>query len=332
MNKQADIITGGAFPSDGDDDAIRRQDELFVELARRSSQPDPEAEQHPLVPGSPLGARRSGKLSLDPISQGAMQLFESWAPQHQGGKRATCVAFAVLAMVELYDRLHTKSDGIANYSEEFLYYMMREKHVPSVMPENYENGSTFMDQAARALETNGVCSEATMPYNGAPTEPAHVEKPSIGVIEEALNNRFDPDSFHYLRLFKKEPEKWKAQGLVKVIRNELKNGNPVTAAFPLYSGDDQWFDPDSVGRRFGWVADPTAHDHVVTTIQEHGFDLIKGGHAVCIIGYQQGDSKTDGRFLLRNSWGERFRHAVQKVPGAPDAATCRIRHRISNPC
>jgi C1A family cysteine protease len=69
---------------------------------------------------------------------------------------------------------------------------------------------------------------------------------------------------------KKNLNQWKAW---------LANHGPILAAFDV---DESW-------------DDATKHAGKVDVFKPH---TVRGGHAVCIVGY-----RTDGRFIVRNSWG-----------------------------
>jgi len=59
----------------------------------------------------------------------------------------------------------------------------------------------------------------------------------------------------------------------------LATGGPILAAFNV---DSSW---DNAAQNGG-------------NIDKFVASSVRGGHAVCIVGY-----KTDGRFIVRNSWG-----------------------------
>ena len=301
-------FSGSAIPNDGDARAIESQAALFETLQSQLwASPDADI----LVPfaRSPAELSAAPTMSLDPINDAALHLFRAWEPQDQGNYRSTCVAFSVLAMIELHEHLRGNQPSVANYSEEFLYYKMRNEHEPEDQPANYASGSTFMQQGANALESSGVCLDATMPYRAEITEPDYTEMPKPGALDEAKGRKFGPGSFYYARLYKKALDAWRKMDLVTTFRQALKHGCPISAAFPLYVGDDQWSHYLSNGWRFGYVTDPnpTNRPNIVDIIKENDIgSVINGGHAVCIVGYQNGEDGAEGRFLFRNSWGDRF--------------------------
>ena len=286
---------GGAIAAPGTERDLLRQQEVLT-VQRNLPIDDP------------------GPVRLDPLSDEAMEIFTSWQPKEQGKMRSTCVAFSVLAMAELYERLVTGGDEMPDYSEEFLYSKMRRKHARCPLPPNYEDGSSFMQQAGDALEKWGVCSTRLMPYELRTSIADYLEFPSTPVKENAARRQFPEHYFTYLRLYLDDCEQangkeaWKNEKLAERIRSELQSGNPVAAAFPIYRGDNQWTHPASTGWRRGNIGDPDKYAHVVDAFADNeiGKKPIIGGHAVCIVGFREGQDGRDGRFLFRNSWGKRF--------------------------
>lgn len=288
---------GGALPGEAGASALAKQGDRLETLQRN-------------LGADPSPASGAGETTLDPLNEETWELLRNWQPHEQTSERSTCVAFAVLAMVEFKRRLATGTGDFPDYSEEFLYSKMRRKHLPDPPPPNWEDGSTFMEQAADALETWGVCEQATMPYNQETKEPAHLEIPTRAMKAAALDRRYDADSFEYFRLYRKNADAWRDVRLVDLIRTELQAGNPVSVSFPIYEQDNQWSHPASSGWRYGYVTDPMHHAHVADCYEE-----AVGGHAVCITGFRSDAANPEGRFFFRNSWGDRFAWDYERTEG-----------------
>ena len=105
---------GGAIPGAASDSTVASQKALIADLARKgrgTTKLTPFGRQH--APSTP---KAFSGVSLDPLNDAAKALLESWPAQDQGQTRNTCIAFATLAMVELFDRLHSDGDSFTNYS------------------------------------------------------------------------------------------------------------------------------------------------------------------------------------------------------------------------
>lgn len=112
----------------------------------------------------------------------------------------------------------------------------------------------------KCLKKFGVCPEALWPYKVSSFE----KKPTLKMFESAEKNQV----LGYYKNYKLEDIKW-----------SLAEGYPVILGFPVY---EHSFDPGPSGR-----------------IELPGKQGVRGGHAICLVGYD--DSK--GAFFFRNSWG-----------------------------
>lgn len=145
-------------------------------------------------------------------------------------------------------------------SRLFIYY--NERVIEGTVA--YDNGAAIRD-GIKTLNTQGVCSELTWPYNIK----EFATKPSKKSYDEALK---------YIAV-----EYRRVNGTSKAdIVGCLLDGHPVVFGFTVFSG----FESEQVAKT-GVVNLPTPDESV------------EGGHCVVIVGY---DKPTD-RFIIRNSWG-----------------------------
>lgn len=304
---------GGAIPGDTSDDFDEFQASLLSDLAALSQAERGDPNRFDPRKSADKTVRLSG-VSLSSLTDATMALFERWPAQDQGQNRSTCVPFAVLAMIELRERISTAASEFPNYSEEFLYAKMRADHHPRTEAHNYNTGSTFLDQAANALIASGVCDESIMPYYTGASRPDYTQIPTAIAESQAANRKFPKDSFRYLRLRQKDPTEWRGADINKTVRRELNAGNPVAASFPIYDQSNCWTNIHSDGWQYGTIQDPIWPAHIVD-VYDAGIvtESVLGGHAVCIIGVLPSSGKDEERFVFRNSWGDRFARAYDKA-------------------
>ena len=214
---------------------------------------------------------------------------------------------------------------------------MRRDHAPDdgELPNNYEGGSTFLNQASQVFGMTGVCLEDTMPYITGNKKPDFTSDPTHDAELEAHKYRIPEKNFKYFRLSASDPKAWRDVPIIEVIRNALQNGSPVAVAFPVYGKSNQWSNIYSDGWRFGEVLDPRHPPDVVSVFESESVDqLIKGGHAVCIVGYLEGEDGAEGRFVFKNSWGHRFARRFDGAlvpPPRPGYGTVSLSH-MENHC
>ena len=153
-------------------------------------------------------------------------------------------------------------------SEQFLYWACKQR-------DGFPGEGTWIKTAMAVLEDKGICTEAVWPYN--PTKIAGNEgqgPPPAGAEEKAAA----------YRIAKGEPvePRW-----VDDLKKALANGKPVAFAVPVYG---YWLTEPV--RTNGDIRIPLPADKVV------------GGHAMCMVGYQDdANVPGGGYFLVRNSWG-----------------------------
>lgn len=194
----------------------------------------------------------------------------------QGG-RGTCVAFACTAVREFL--LGEDSTG-ADFSEQFLYWDCKER-------DGYAGSGTWISIGMACLQDHGICLEQVWPYNPQPMAGNEGQgPPPAGVHEQAVPHRIQ------------DSQKLRARW-VDALRQALADGQPVAFAVPVYT---YWFAPPA--RTTGDIRLPLATDN------------LEGGHAMCMVGYEDDpDVPGGGFFLVRNSWGTDWASQGIVAPG-----------------
>jgi C1A family cysteine protease len=178
--------------------------------------------------------------------------------------RGTCVAFTVTAMHDYATRLPNGQPR--NFSEQHAYYETK-------LIDGASNAcGTWQAKAALALANRGQCLETVWPYNPNPPCNNHGPRP--------VNAR--PNGLLYRFRLVAVPTR-----SVPSIKAALAARKPVGVSIPVYNS---WYQSAET-RRTGRIN------------MRIGSEPSVGGHAVCLVGYQ--DSPTSpggGYFLVRNSW------------------------------
>ncbi len=258
----------------------------------------------------------------------AKKLVE-WSVRDQG-RRATCTAFAVAAMEELWRA--TDAD-LPDLSEEFLYDAARSKSFDDVnihLPEGKrdaltQSGAIFLKQAMVAMQSNGICLEDEAPYNKRALANARI-KPDGKAIARALGRQPDTGYVHNVVDDKNghvvgEKRDWTTplkdgERVSDILLSAIQNQRAVAAGFAVLNGVGRgaWF--GSVPFLTGAVTYPD--DSIARGLHP------TGGHAVCIVGFvaDQSDnpSNNSGWFAFRNSLG-RHRFARDAKPNAKPPAS-----------
>ncbi len=186
------------------------------------------------------------------------------SPGRQQGSRGTCVSFAMTAVHEYYERLN--SGGVQDYSEQFLY------HETKLIDGNPGTCGTWQVKAAQVLGNLGQCREQVWAYNGKPPCNNNGTEPGAARPDAAK---------HKLATVILDPRN------VTAIKTALFNGCVVGFSIPVYNS---WFQSSETART----------GRITMRI---GSEPANGGHAMCLIGYQDdGRSPGGGYFILRNSW------------------------------
>jgi hypothetical protein len=197
-------------------------------------------------------------------------------PRHQG-ERGSCVAFSSVAAREY---LLGGQSTAADLSEQYLYWACKDR-------DNYPGQGTWVKVATAVLEEAGVCTEEIWRYNpisvpgneGQGPPPEDAARLAQGYRIGGWT-RLDPQSTYELR--------------APLVGEQL-----VVFTVPVYS----YWSQQPV-RFSGDVRLP------LTT------DLNPGGHAMCIVGYEDDPSVPGGGyFIIRNSWGEDWGQGSKVAPG-----------------
>jgi hypothetical protein len=186
------------------------------------------------------------------------------SPLKQQGARGTCVSFALTAVHEYYRRM-TKT-GDEDLSEQFLY------HETKLMDGQPTQCGTWQLKARTILEGLGQCLEQVWPYNG--NLPCN-------------NNGVEPAGARTAAASRKLATVVLPPKDVTAIKAALADGAVVGFSIPVYASWHQSSETARTGR----------------ITMRIGNEPATGGHAMCLIGYQDDDnSPGGGYFILRNSW------------------------------
>jgi hypothetical protein len=259
------------------------------------------------------------------------QRLANWHVRDQG-RRATCTAFAVTAMEELWNVTNSGVESVPDLSEEFLYYMSRNKKIgelnigipPAEVDALTRSGATFLQQAYLALREHGISFEGDAPYAKNAVVNSKRE-PSAAAKTKALRRRLTGDMVHNIVDSKGGGD---VVGVKRAWHNNLEEGTTVSsilydaigkqraiaAGFAVLNGQGRgaWF--GATPFLTGQVKYP--NDQIAATLQPIG------GHAVCIVGFLQGpeNSENPGWFVFRNSLG-RYRFARNSNTFVGDTST-----------
>ncbi len=190
-------------------------------------------------------------------------------PIRDQGRRGTCVAHAVLAVVE---HKATVAGRYADMSEQHLYYLCKQNDGDP------NDEGTWIAVAMAVLNRDGCCTEVTWPYVSAviPGNEGQGPPPASAAVE-ALTYR-EPNTFQI------------AGTAVHDLKSELLQGRCVAFDVPVFNS---WYLNTGVTQS-GDIVLPFPGERPV------------GGHAMCLVGFQDMPGEDEiggGRFFLRNSWG-----------------------------
>jgi C1A family cysteine protease len=153
-----------------------------------------------------------------------------------------------------------------DFSEQFIYYMAKQL-------DGIKNScGTYLWAAAKALNQSGQCREAVWPYN-----------PNSGCNNHGTMPKTAPsDANRYkMNCSQVNPRS------VSDIKTKLANRCLVSFGIPVFNS---WYQSQTVART-GKITMPLPNEGSI------------GGHAMCLIGYQDDKSYPGGGyFILRNSW------------------------------
>ena len=206
----------------------------------------------------------------------AISLISYMSQIRNQGSRGTCVSFALTALNEYILR---RRGYLCDLSEQHLYYEIKLiDGAPSAC-------GTWQVRAVNALRNRGECREVIWPYNPSSACNAH----------GALPAQARPDGLNYrLNTIQVSPNN------VAAYKSHMALQRPVTVSILVY---DSWY-RSAETRRSGRITMRVGNEPNV------------GGHAVCLVGYQDSASSPGGGyFIVRNSWGTGWAYASPYGPG-----------------
>ncbi|MBC7893364.1 MAG: C1 family peptidase [Sphingobacteriaceae bacterium] len=194
----------------------------------------------------------------------AINLIPFFQPIRSQGPRGTCVAYTLTALNEYILR---RRGFVRNLSEQHLYY---ETKLIDGIPASC---GTYQAKAVLPLLSKGECLETIWPYNPSMPCNNHGPRPA-NARPNGLNQRLSTVAVPARN--------------VAAYKLHMSKQRPVTISIPVYNS---WYQSQET-RRSGRITMRIGNEPVV------------GGHAVCLVGYQDTPgSPGGGYFLVRNSWG-----------------------------
>lgn len=209
-----------------------------------------------------------------PALPSSVNLTAWCSPIENQGSIGSCTAHAGVGLVEYFER---KAFGKhSDASRLFLYKATR-----NMLHWTGDTGA-FLRTTAGALTLFGVPPEEYWPYDVSKYE---VEPPAFCY---AFAQNFQTINFYRL-----DPEGITKAALLTQIKTHLAGGLPSMFGFTVYSSINQ-------ANATGKIPFPSKGEKIA------------GGHAVCVVGYDDGmkiknsntgGAATTGALLIRNSWG-----------------------------
>ncbi|MCY7351115.1 MAG: C1 family peptidase [Cytophagaceae bacterium] len=194
----------------------------------------------------------------------AINLIPFMQPIRNQGPRGTCVAYTLTALNEYILR---RRGLVRNLSEQHLYYEVK------LIDGAAAACGTWQAKAVLPLQSRGQCMESIWPYN--PNLPCNNHGP------RPANAR--PNGLNYRLSTLAVPAR-----NVLAYKAQMARQRPVTISIPVYNS---WYQSQET-RRSGRITMRIGNEQAV------------GGHAVCLVGYQDTPgSPGGGYFIVRNSWG-----------------------------
>lgn len=207
-----------------------------------------------------------------------IDLRAGFGPVRNQGQRGTCVAHAAAAVREY---LLGQQPAALDFSEQFHYWDCKQHDLIPNLP------GTYIKTSMARLQESGIPQETVWPYNPNPISGNEGQGPAPqGASEAAGRYRISG----YTRLVPTDVE-----GLCQT----LANNKPISFAVPVYNY---------------WFAEPVRSSGDVR-LPLPG-EPLAGGHAMCMVGYQQDESMPGGGyFMVRNSWGTTWAARSAVAPG-----------------
>ena len=193
----------------------------------------------------------------------SVNLIGFMPPIRNQGPRGTCVSFTASALNEYILRRRGISQ---NLSEQHLYYETK------LIDGSPNACGTWQVKAMLILSQRGQCQEIVWPYNPNPPCNNHGSRPTQA-RPNALQYRLTTLAVPMRNVF--------------AYKTHLSKQRPVTLSLPVYNS---WYQSAET-RRSGRITMRIGNEQQV------------GGHAVCLVGYQDAPtSPGGGYFIVRNSW------------------------------
>ena len=193
----------------------------------------------------------------------SVNLIPFMNPVRNQAARGTCVSFALTALNEYVQR---RRGQVVDLSEQFLYFKTKQiDGIPNAC-------GTFQSKAIIALAQFGECPESVFPYN--PNGPCNdATALPANAVAAAASFRLQAAAVPTRNV-----AAYKATFALQQV---------VTLSIPVYN---TWYTSQEV-RRSGRITMRVGNEAAI------------GGHAVCLVGYQDNiDSPGGGYFIVRNSW------------------------------
>jgi C1A family cysteine protease len=200
----------------------------------------------------------------------SVNLIPWMSPIRNQASRGTCVSFTLTALNEYVLR---RRGLVRDLSEQHLYYEIK------LIDGSPAGCGTWQAKAVTALAARGQCREVVWPYNPAPPCNNHGARPAAA----------RPDGLHYrLKTLAVAPRD------VLAYKSHMARQRPVTLSIPVYNS---WYQSAET-RRSGRITMRVGNEPSV------------GGHAVCLVGYQDTPASPGGGFfIVRNSWSTTWAYA-----------------------
>lgn len=193
----------------------------------------------------------------------SIDLRQYCSPIDDQGQLGSCTGNAIAGAIDLLDR---KTYNLqTRVSRLFIYYY--ERLIEGTV--NYDNGAYIRD-GMRATSTYGAPVENLWPYN-------------INMFRTRPSNQAITDAA------KRKVTLYQAASNFTAVQNALANGYPVVIGFDVYSSfEGAWGNIRHGQSGAGMMPYPNTRT-----------EQLLGGHAVCLVGY----NNANNTFIARNSWG-----------------------------
>ncbi|KMO41454.1 hypothetical protein VQ02_05660 [Methylobacterium variabile] len=232
----------------------------------------------PMTPEMLATAEASaGAMTLEEAIElpASINLIPYMTPIRNQASRGTCVAFTLTALHEYILRRRGTPQDL---SEQHLYYEVK-------LIDGYPSAcGTWQSKAVTVLTSRGQCREIVWPYNPNPPCNNH----------GAVPVRARTDGLRYRLTTIAVPTR-----NVQAYKAHMARQRAVTLSIPVYNS---WYQSAET-RRSGRIT------------MRIGSEPAVGGHAVCLVGYQDNPASPGGGwFIVRNSWSTNW--ASQSPYGA----------------